>query len=69
VTLEQVIEIVTTQCNQLNKKQKEAVNLILNKLDNNSYNNHCYYIGPGGSGKMFIYTTIYYLAKIRNKRI
>lgn len=66
VTLEQAKEIGTKQYNQLNEKQKEIVDLVLNKLDNNNYNNHCLYIdGPGGSGKTFIYTTIYYLAKIK----
>ncbi|XP_036147162.1 uncharacterized protein LOC118647075 [Monomorium pharaonis] len=70
MTLEQVMEIGTRQYNQLNKKQKEIIDLILNRLDNNSQNNNCFYIdGPGGSGKTFIYTTIYYLAKIRNKHV
>ncbi|KMQ89261.1 atp-dependent dna helicase pif2-like protein [Lasius niger] len=50
VTLEQAMEIGTRQYNQLNEKQKEIVDLILNRLDNNSHNTNCFYIdGPGGS--------------------
>lgn len=72
ITNEQAVEIGIKQYDQLNEKQKEIVDLVLHKLDNNShnsYNSHnCVYIdGPDGSGKIFIYTTIYYLAKIRNK--
>ncbi|KYQ52386.1 ATP-dependent DNA helicase PIF1, partial [Trachymyrmex zeteki] len=67
---EQESEIGLKQYEQLNDKQKEIVDIILDRLDNNSINSHCFYIdGPGGSGKIFIYTTIYYLAKIRNKRV
>lgn len=67
MTLEEAMEIDTRQYEQLNNKQKEIVDLILNRLDNN---HNCFYIdGSGGSGKTFIYTTIYYLAKIRNKRV
>ncbi|EZA50914.1 hypothetical protein X777_10741 [Ooceraea biroi] len=73
MTLEQIMKNGTRQYNQLNKKQKEIIDIILNILDNNCYNNNCFYIdGPGGSGKTFIYTTIYYLyiiTKIRNKHV
>jgi len=55
---------------QLNVKQKEIVDLVLNRLDNNNHNSNCFYIDdPGGSGKTFMYTTIYHLAKICNKRV
>ncbi|KYN07868.1 ATP-dependent DNA helicase PIF1, partial [Cyphomyrmex costatus] len=55
---------------ELNNKQKEIVDVILESLDKNISEKHCFYInGPGGSGKTFLYTTIYYLAKIRNKRV
>lgn len=56
-TLEEAMEIDTKQYKQLNDKQKEIVDLILNKLDNNNNNhNNCFYIdGPGGAGKTFIY--------------
>ncbi|KYM96549.1 ATP-dependent DNA helicase PIF1 [Cyphomyrmex costatus] len=70
MTLEEDMEIGNRQYEQLNNKQKEIVNFILNKLDTNDHSNNCIYIdGPGGSGKTFIYTTIYHLVKIRNKRI
>jgi len=70
MTLEESMEVGTRQYKQLNVKQKEIVDLILNRLDNNNHNSNCFYIdGPGGSGKTFIYTTIYHLAKIRNKRV
>ncbi|KYM93650.1 ATP-dependent DNA helicase PIF1, partial [Cyphomyrmex costatus] len=70
IILEEDMEVGNRQYEQLNNKQKEIVNFILNKLDTNDYSNNCIYIdGPGGSGKTFIYTTIYYLAKIRNKHI
>ncbi|XP_025997032.2 ATP-dependent DNA helicase PIF2-like [Solenopsis invicta] len=70
ITLEEAMEIGTKQYNQLNNKQKEIVDLVLNELDTNNHDNNCIYIdGPGGSGKTFIYITIYHLAKIRNKHV
>ncbi|KYN14600.1 ATP-dependent DNA helicase PIF1 [Trachymyrmex cornetzi] len=70
MTLEETMEVGTRQYEQLNNKQKEIVDFILNRLDTNNHNNNCIYIdGPGGSGKTFIYTTIYHLVKIRNKHI
>ncbi|XP_036148429.1 uncharacterized protein LOC118647495 [Monomorium pharaonis] len=70
MTLEETMEVGTRQYEQLNDEQKEIVDLVLNRLDTNNHNNNCIYIdGPGGSGKTFIYTTIYYLTKIRNKHI
>jgi len=64
----QTMEIGTKQYKQLNDEQREIVDFILNRLDNNTRNNYCFYIdGPGGSGKTFIYTTIYHLVKIKNK--
>jgi len=70
MTLEEAMEIGTKQYRQLNEKQKEIVDILLDRLDNDNNHNNCFYIdGPGGSGKTFIYTTIYYLARIRNKRV
>ncbi|XP_070529768.1 ATP-dependent DNA helicase pif1-like [Cardiocondyla obscurior] len=67
---EQMRKIGTEQYNRLNEKQKQIVDLILQKIDNNDNNNNCFYInGPGGTGKTFVYTTIYYLAKIRQKQV
>jgi len=68
MTFEQTMEIGTKQYKQLNDEQREIVDFILNRLDNNIHNKYCFYIdGPSGSGKTFIYTTIYHLAKIKNK--
>lgn len=45
---EEAMEIGTKQYKQLNNKQKEIVDLILNELDNNIISNNCFYIdGPG----------------------
>ncbi|XP_039303427.1 uncharacterized protein LOC120357329 [Solenopsis invicta] len=69
ITLEEAMGVGTKQYNQLNNKQKEIVDLVLNELDTNNHDNNCIYIdGPSGSGKTFMYTTIY-LAKIRNKHV
>lgn len=58
------------QYEQLNQKQKEILDIILDSLINDSSEKRCFYIdGPGGSGKTFIYTTIYYLAKLRKKHV
>ncbi|XP_070165618.1 LOW QUALITY PROTEIN: uncharacterized protein [Polyergus mexicanus] len=53
MTLEQDMEIGTKQYKQLNDKQKEIVDLVLSKLDNNTNNNNCFYIdGPSGSATL-----------------
>jgi len=70
MAFEEAMEIGTKQYKQLNNKQKEIVDLILNELENTIISNNCFYIdGPGGSGKTYIYITIYYLARIKNKRV
>jgi len=70
MTLEETMEIDTRQYEQLNDKQKEIADLVVNRLDTNNHNSNYIYIdGPDGSGKTFIYTTIYYLVKIQNKQI
>ncbi|XP_071643019.1 uncharacterized protein [Temnothorax longispinosus] len=52
------------QYKQLNVEQKQIVDTILEVTTSNNSNNRCFYIdGPGGSGKTFIYTTLYYLLK------
>ncbi|XP_011685465.1 PREDICTED: uncharacterized protein LOC105448515 [Wasmannia auropunctata] len=56
------------QYEQLNVKQKEIVDTILASVTTNNNSNTCFYIdGPGGSGKTFIYTTLYYLLKSKEK--
>jgi len=41
--LEETMEVGTKQYEQLNAKQKEIVDLVLNRLDTNNHNN-CIYI-------------------------
>ena len=59
------------QYTMLNRDQNEIVDKILsvsNVIDYNS--SRCFYIdGPGGSGKMFVYTTLYNLLKSHNKNV
>jgi len=71
MTLEKAIEISTRQYEQLNDKQKESLSCIKDdRLDINTHDSNGIYINdPGGLGKTFIYTTIYYLANIQNKQI
>ncbi|XP_029172378.1 uncharacterized protein LOC114941527 [Nylanderia fulva] len=66
--IEEDTSIGMRQYEQLNTEQKEIVDAILIATSNN--NDNCFYIdGPGGSGKTFIYTTLYYLLKSRGKII
>jgi len=44
MTLEQTMEIGTKQYKKLNDEQREIVDFILNRLDNNIRNNYCFYI-------------------------
>jgi len=65
--IEEDTSIGMRQYEQLNTEQKEIVDTILIATTNNNSDN-CFYIdGPGGSGKTFIYTTLYYLLKSRGK--
>ena len=60
------------QYRSLNTQQKEIVDIVLNAvMHDNEHNNHnCFYInGPGGSGKTFIYTTLYHILKSNAKKI
>ena len=60
------------QYRSLNTQQKGIVDIVLNAVTrDNEHNNHnCFYIdGSGGSGKTFIYTTLYHILKIRAKKI
>jgi len=55
MTLEEAMEVGTRQYEQLNDKQKEIVDVILNRLDINNHSSNCIYIdGPGSSSKTFI---------------
>lgn len=53
----------------LNEKQRKAVNAIMNSVEGKG-KQRCFFIdGPGGTGKTFIYRTLYYLLQGRQKRI
>ncbi|XP_058799201.1 uncharacterized protein LOC131668782 [Phymastichus coffea] len=56
-------EIGERQYQLLNEQQKEIVDVVLNLAnETNNHDNNCIYIdGPVGSGKTFIYTSIYNL--------
>ena len=68
---EQILENGIQQYNQLNEKQKEIVDDVLDKVENQNINNTncCYIDGPGGSGKTFIYKTLYNILKSKNKNV
>ncbi|XP_011859010.1 PREDICTED: uncharacterized protein LOC105556523, partial [Vollenhovia emeryi] len=57
------------QYSQLNCDQKSIVDYVSTLLEkNDSQQIKCLYIdGPGGSGKTFVYTTLYYLLKSQGK--
>ena len=64
-------EVGSAQYLQLNERQKMIVDFIL-KTDSDSQTNlnNCIYIdGPGGSGKTFIYSTLYNLLRSKNKKV
>ena len=54
---------------QLNNGQKYAVDTILNAVLSNSTNRLYFIDGPGGTGKTFLYETLYYLLKAKNFEI
>ncbi|XP_058805595.1 uncharacterized protein LOC131672409 [Phymastichus coffea] len=66
-------DIGEQQYNLLNEQQKEIVDVILDlatATNDKVNNNNCLYIdGPGGSGKTFIYTTIYNLLCSKNIKV
>jgi len=50
-------------------EQKRIVDTILVAASTNTNSDTCFYIdGPGGSGKTFIYTILYYLLKSKDKK-
>ncbi|KAB0792783.1 hypothetical protein PPYR_00660 [Photinus pyralis] len=72
---EQAIEAASRQYEHLNEKQKQIVDIILDQCDDDINESivsepPCFYIdGPGGSGKTYVYTTLYSLLKKKNKNI
>ncbi|XP_036144291.1 uncharacterized protein LOC118646109 [Monomorium pharaonis] len=73
VSFEETLEIGMQKCRQLNDNQKNIVDIILNAVNNSKENetiNNCFYVdGPGGTGKTFVYITLWYLLKGRKKRV
>ncbi|XP_044005453.1 uncharacterized protein LOC122850360 [Aphidius gifuensis] len=67
------LEIGQSQYIKLNSKQKEIVDTIIEVVmteDKTKIENTCFYMdGPGGSGKTFVYTTLYHLLKSKGKNI
>ncbi|XP_043468036.1 ATP-dependent DNA helicase pif1-like [Leptopilina heterotoma] len=63
----------TQQYEKLNEKQKEIVDIVLDTIDNEQTDDNkcrCFFInGPGGSGKTFVYTTLYYLLQSQRKKV
>ena len=59
------------QYSLMNNTQKQITDAILNAVDNATNNqNRCFFMyGPGGSGKTFLYNTIYHLIEGRNKEV
>ncbi|XP_044019589.1 uncharacterized protein LOC122860013 [Aphidius gifuensis] len=71
IPLQRHEEIGSAQYAKLNTKQKVIVDKILNAvLSDQRTSNSCFFIdGPGGSGKTFVYSTIYHLLKSKRKKI
>lgn len=68
------IETGSQQYESLNERQKEIVDVILEKCNCNtvesSAESSCFYIdGPGGSGKTYVYITLYNLLKQKGKTV
>ena len=63
--------IVNDQYIQLNRDQKEIIDIILQVSNNIGYNGfkRFYIDGPGGSGKTFVYRALYNLLKSQKKKI
>lgn len=56
--------------NQLNAEQKEIVDIVLKSCEDvNNADLKCFYVdGPGGTGKTFVYNTIYNLLRRNGKK-
>ncbi|XP_044011846.1 uncharacterized protein LOC122854854 [Aphidius gifuensis] len=71
ISPEQHRVIGSRQYELLNGEQREIVDIILERAENrNSSASKCFFInGPGGSGKTFIYTTLYHLLQSQKKNV
>lgn len=69
-SLAQFSVIGQQQYERLNAQQKEIVDIVLCAVDSDSGENNCIYVdGPGGSGKTFIYTTLYKLLLSKHVKV
>ena len=69
-TTEEALEIGTQPYNQLNAEQKVIVDQVLKTAREDNLGPKCYYLdGPGGSGKTFVYTTIFNLLSAENIKV
>ncbi|XP_008202508.2 uncharacterized protein LOC103315450 [Nasonia vitripennis] len=72
---EDYLNIGHQRMNKLNEKQKIIANKVLNAVmngncDNLTENDTCFFIdGPGGSGKTFVYETLWYILNGNNKNV
>lgn len=69
---EQINEIEFRQYERLNEQQKQIVDVVLNKYEQNAKKAvvESFYIdGSGGYGKTYIYTTLCSLLKNKNKKV
>ncbi|XP_044005535.1 uncharacterized protein LOC122850453 [Aphidius gifuensis] len=71
ISLEQHKDIGSRQYEILNEEQKAVVDTISNRVvDENSSESKCFFIdGPGGSGKTYIYITLYHLLQSQCKNV
>ncbi|XP_058789684.1 uncharacterized protein LOC131663341 [Phymastichus coffea] len=71
ISLEQMANIGQQRYNTLNPQQKEIVDIVFEAAHNLHYTGpRCIYMdGPGGSGKTYVYETIYYKLTSENIKI
>ncbi|XP_063981490.1 uncharacterized protein LOC135164764 [Diachasmimorpha longicaudata] len=70
IPLEQHRTIGHSQYGKLNLKQPNIVDEVLNVVESQEPRTaYCYLDGPGGSGKTFVYTTLYHLLRAREKNV
>ncbi|XP_011313593.1 uncharacterized protein, partial [Fopius arisanus] len=70
IPLEQHRTIGQSQYEKLNSEQKNIVDNVLNAVEARETSTTYFYIdGPGGSGKTFVYTTLYHLLRASEKNV
>lgn len=73
ISTEEHLNIAQLRMDQLNEKQKEIADRVLTAIFENNdaeITNNCFFIdGPGGSGKTFLYETLWHFIKGNNKNV